>query len=469
VRVSLSVIEGRDGWLFLEDDGINHPLKSARDLTQWRQELLPKIVANAQSRNVRLQARNIPFIIILVPECATIYPETLPFGYKVELPSAAEQAASSLAALGLDVLCPSEVLRASKPQFEVFLRHDTHWTVRGAQLCYGQLMDRVAQYLPVPRLPEECIRFGTRFGFGDLGIHLRPERRGLIQTVDFIDRPVQLLANMNDQHLRSFRHAACAQGTGRLLLFRDSAANALLPFLERTFAETISIAPSPQVLDDAVDRFQPDLVILEISEPGLFRAEFAFTDWDQRSFQQLYFDADDQSPVGRLYGEAVEHLQEGRAAASLAAAASAALLDTSGAQISTLAWAMLNAGEYAYCQELAARVGEGRQDRFLHHLHSQAAYRLEDWAEAATALDRARAIQPENAQYLYSAAELHFRLGEYEAAARAAAHSIRNAPIFERSWLLLISSLRRLGDDAAAGQRQSEADELFGKGRVVPE
>ena len=440
-----------------------------RDLPTWISETLPKILVNTLARSRRMRARGIPFIVLLVPDSASIYPEFLPRGCHLELPGAAEILADKLSQLGVDVICPAAELRDAKSKFEVFLRHDTHWTVGGAHICYIELMERIRQYLPVETLNPDALHFGTRIGFGDLGIYTRPERKGVIQTVEIPDYPVQIVKSTNDQRVKSFRHVLSAHGQKRLLMFRDSAANALLPFLERSFAETIAISPSPQVLDDAIDKFSPDIVVMELGEMGLFLPEFAFADWGQRSFEQVYDEPADDGVACQLYHETIGHIEGGRKVEALAAAATALLHDRSSPYVNNLAWTLLNAEQYQHCRSVVVETADANHDRFLHYLHSTAASVLGRFPEAMQALSKAIEIQPKNAQYLYSCAEMNYQQGLYHEALAAIERSILGAPLYERSWVIAISALLQIGDTEAATIRQRQADEIFGPGKIVPD
>ena len=146
-----------------------------------------------------------------------------------------------------------------------------------------------------------------------------------------------------------------------------------------------------------------------------------------------------------------------------------AVLDDDKIHINILAWALLNAHQYNYCRAIAMRFANERSDRFLHYLHSQAAFSLGDFPEATAALSRALAIQPSNAQYLYSSGEMNYQKGRYREALATLGRSIEYAPLYERSWVVTITSLLRLGEIAEAASHQKRADEIFGLGRIVPE
>ena len=460
------IVEGREGWLFLRSDGSNTPLAHACDLSGWKTAVLPRIVASMRTRAARLRARGIPFVVLLTPESSSIYPDHLPPGFVPERPCAAELAAAALTDAGLNVVCPCTALLQARGRAEMFLRTDTHWTHEGAFIAYEALMQAIPG---VPALTAAEVRFGEREGYGDLGVHLRPERRGRLTTASVPGRRVTVTRNANDQHIYSFRHTSCAQGAGRLLMLRDSAANALMPFLEATFAETMLVSPSPAMPDDAADLFRPGVVVLQLSEMGLYQPELPFADWPPRSFAQICQYPAGDTALDRLRAEALEALQAGDGARALAPASGAAVLGGEAGDLGVLAWALLNAGQYAACAAVAAEHGARFADAFLHYLHAQAAVHLGQTVAAREALARALLLRPGHALFLYSLAELEYKAGNYAAALAAVRGSLAGEKLFARSWVVAVSCLRRLGDDAAAARLQAEADEALGAGMVMAE
>ena len=82
---------------------------------------------------------------------------------------------------------------------------------------------------------------------------------------------------------------------------------------------------------------------------------------------------------------------------------------------------------------------------------------------------RALLLRPGHALFLYSLAELEYKAGNYAAALAAVRGSLAGEKLFARSWVVAVSCLRRLGDDAAATRLQAEADEVLGAGMVMAE
>ena len=58
----------------------------------------------------------------------------------------------------------------------------------GAWAAYRAIADTVRKVLPIPTIRPEHVRFRYRSAFGDLGVHMIPERKGFTQVV-VIDGP----------------------------------------------------------------------------------------------------------------------------------------------------------------------------------------------------------------------------------------------------------------------------------------
>lgn len=455
----IQVAIGQKGWLFLDAFGKNRYLGTAKDLGEWKKTLLPKHVANYVARGRRVTERGIGFIVVIAPEAAGIYSECLPDGYKIELPTAGEILAESLSEQGLQVICPSSALRASKA-VDLYCRLDSHWSYSGAYICYRQIVEQVRRHIPAVPVPWQRIQFGNTVGFGDLGVHTTPERQGNIQTLMIEGYDVLAGPNIFDHREKNVRRTSCLQGSGKALIFRDSFSNALAPFFERTFAETVLVAPSPTMMDSAIDAEKPDVVIFEVAERALFEAEHGFADWSARSFAQEYLELATNATGGRFQVDAVNHLLAGRPVEAIATAALAISLEGSEPRVYNLAWALQQAGHNKLCLELTEKFAVRLDDAFLWYIDAKAAFGLGDVVRAENSISRALQKRPSNALYLFFKGQLlksQRRLGE---ALDAFAWSVHHAPLHRDSWTNLLEIVTEIGSDEAKKSYDAAASAL---------
>lgn len=456
----VTAVRGRGNWLFLNSVGPTAVLAGFADLTAWRRRRLPGLVASFRARSRRMAARNLPFLVVIAPEATGIHPDRLPEGTAVEVPTMAEHLAEALAREGVRAVCASSVLRGARGPVDTYQRVDSHWSSYGAFLCYGAVMAALGRR---PAVGWSDVRYTVRTGFGDLSARVDPERPGAIHAATVPGLEAAAGPNVFDQRARNLRRHTCATGVGRALVFRDSFANGLLPFLERTFAETVLVGGSPAMPDDAVDLFAPDLVILEVAERSLLLDQDPFADWQPRTFDQLVHERATNPAGGALQVASRAAAEAGRRTEAIAAAAVAVALEGGEARLHNLGYALMEAGQadpallklgYALCRTAAPRG----KDRCLHWLHGQLAYMTGREEEARAAMGRALALQPGNAQFLYSLAAWDYLRGDHAAALATMLRSIDGAPLHRDSWRVALACARALGSaDARTLERDMEA------------
>lgn len=442
----VTAVEGRGNWLFLNSVGPTATLAGFGDLSAWRRDRLPRWVASLRARHLRMGARSLPFLVVIAPEATGIHPDRLPEGTAVEVPTMAEHLAAALAREGVGVVCASDVLRGARGPVDTYQRVDSHWSSYGAYLCYRAVVAALGR---PPAVDWSEVRYTVRTGFGDLSAHVEPERPGSIHTATVPGVEAAAGPNVFDQRARNVRRHTCATGVGRALVFRDSFANGLIPFLERTFAETVLVGGSPAMPDDAVDLFAPDLVILEVAERSLLLDQDPFADWQPRTFDQLFHERAGNPVGGSLQVASRAAAEAGRRAEAVAAAAVAVALEGDGAHLHNLGYALMEAGQadpallrlgHTLCRTVAPR----RHDRCLHWLHGQLAYMTGHEEEARAAMGRALALQPGNALVLYSLGAWDFLRGDHAAALPILMRSVEGAPLHRDTWRLALASARAL-------------------------
>ena len=380
----ITAMAGRQNWLFLNSVGPTAVVEGFGDLSSWRRDALPRYVANHAARARRMARRNLPFVVVIAPEATGIYPDQLPDGVPIETPTMAEHLADALSAEGIAVVCPSALLRGARGPVDTYLRVDSHWSSYGAFLCYGALMAALGRR---PTIRWRDVRYAVRTGFGDLSAHVVPERSGAVHTASVPGHQATVGPNVFDQRARNVRRHTCATGIGRALVFRDSFAHAMIPFLDRSFAETILVGGSPAMPDDAIDLFKPDCVILEVAERSLLLDQDPFADWQPRTFEQMFYERADNPTGGALQVAARAAAEAGRRTEAIAAAAVAIALEGNGARLHNLGYALMDAGQsdpallklgFTLCRSVAPH----RHDRCLHWLHGQLAYMFKQEDEA---------------------------------------------------------------------------------------
>lgn len=271
VSGSPKVVAGKKGWLYYTgnkviDDyrGINH--LSNDDLKQWQ--------TNLESKEAWLASQGIDYLFIVAPNKASVYPEYLPDGIlRVSNNSPVDQLVTYLKQHSkVKILDLRDPLIAQKGKGLLFHRTDTHWTTLGAFLAYEQissyLVNSFPQVTPIS-LDELNIDMQLQNG-GDLATML-----GLQKT---LKEEVPQISLLNPQSKRigevggirdPFEMESSNRQLPRAVMFRDSFATALTPYLSENFSYIRYVwerwdkrIPAKQIIFDV----KPDIVIEEVVE-----------------------------------------------------------------------------------------------------------------------------------------------------------------------------------------------------------
>jgi hypothetical protein len=270
---------GRDGWLyFLGEDGKAID-RDWRGVVGYPPDEPQRVAAEFKRRRDFLAQHGIAYVVAIVPDKATIYPEHLPAWARqparptrLDLVYAALAAHPDVAAVDL-----RPRLLEAKARQRLYFTTDSHWNYAGAVVGYDTLMRALrAQRPEVPWVAAEQPPFvaGTDVYSGDLA-------RMIGLPGDFVEDDVaplgKVFANAPArcaQRVDLPRPGApdtgretyeCARPGLRALIYRDSMGIALVPPLVENFSRTLVL--QTRRLDPAlVLAERPDVVIEELVE-----------------------------------------------------------------------------------------------------------------------------------------------------------------------------------------------------------
>ncbi len=266
-------MQGRDGWLYWAGDRMLANYEGTlrfdeQDLADW-QKLL-------EARRDWVKARGGKYVFVIAPDKQSIYPEYLPeWVVKSGQPSKMDQLLAHLRAhSSVEVLDLRPVLTAAKKDGPIFLKTDTHWNQFGAFIACRQLALTLQRQLPgiKPLALDAFDRKNTVGWGGDLAVCL--EQQDVVQEtqeVVFTPRwPLSPLRPINAGFvgLRTGTAAVLTRNpnaVGKAVLFRDSFAEAWLPFLGYHFNEAIYLRQT-EWNKQFLEREKPDVVIDEMVE-----------------------------------------------------------------------------------------------------------------------------------------------------------------------------------------------------------
>jgi alginate O-acetyltransferase complex protein AlgJ len=247
-----------------------------------------RVAAEFKRRRDWLAQRGIGYVVLVVPDKATIYPEHLPTWVRQVDPTT--RLDRLYAALGEypEIAAPDlrPALHAAKARGRLYFKTDSHWNYAGATVGYAALMQALRTQRPeLPMVPAEQPPYqpGEDVYSGDLAQMLGLPRRFAEDDVAplgkvFANAPARCAQRQDapppgtpDTGRETY---VCARPGLRALLLRDSMGIALVPPLVENFARTLAL--STRRLDPAlVADERPDVVIDELVERAL-HAPLAF-------------------------------------------------------------------------------------------------------------------------------------------------------------------------------------------------
>jgi hypothetical protein len=279
VSGSNRVIVGRDGWLFF-DDGTH--LGASRGDPPILSPEARSWLSFLAGRTEVLKARNIPYVVVAAPVKETIYPQFGPAWYAGPSSARSTLLLSRLArdaGVGDVLYLHPDVAAATRAGQKTFSRHDTHWTGYGAYAGYAGLMNHL-HALGLTEGPRPMSDFVLEQGHQkgrprDLALML-----GVASFVDIdfphIDNPAGQ-AKLQTSYLGPKQDWTAPQvidtgevGKPVLMMTRDSFSNEILPMMLPHFSRIVLAHNQDGAWrPDLIDRFKPDVVILEVVEHGL--------------------------------------------------------------------------------------------------------------------------------------------------------------------------------------------------------
>jgi len=221
----------------------------------------------------RYQAEGITFMVVVAPNKTTVYPEYLPDTIqKLRPKSRLDELMAHMQAYGkTSILDLRPILLAEKKAQQVYLATDTHWNDFGALAASREILLALQPVFPALKfnnlddfnqVPEQVegdlpkLLFAADL-FPEQTVRLEPRFE---RVARFVETGVEgrVLSIHPDQHLP------------KLVMFRDSFAIALIPFLSDHFSRAV-YQWDFEIDEGLIDDETPDVVILEVTERYLAR------------------------------------------------------------------------------------------------------------------------------------------------------------------------------------------------------
>jgi len=266
-------IEGDCGWLFLTSDS-NDQLAQQFGFQEWSDD-----ECTFANKVIRERLDIIPsYKKFIVPEKSVLYREYLPEFLRV-LKNHEKRPCLRLE----DAVYLIDCLERAKPLGGLYFRGDTHPNWVGSYFLYAE----ICRQLNI--MPLRLNQFGQSLaGFdGDLVAHMtEEERKDYLDRVDHfaftLDTAIALQVRepqsvcigddgYSQFSRQSFVHEHENRSLPKAVIFRDSTAQFMVPWLAEHFSRSVFIWHRGDVIADVIEREKPDIVFQIMAERFVWR------------------------------------------------------------------------------------------------------------------------------------------------------------------------------------------------------
>ena len=230
-------------------------------LIQEYKENPVQIGRNVQYINGFAQNVDVPITFMLIPTATAVLNDKLPAGcLNDDQMESIEKVRESLDSK-IELIVPDEKLKSAAQSEQVFYRTDHHWTAQGAYAGYEALMEALGRpkahskyeyntfsgkfygtlYSKAPSAMQEADKFTAPKNIeGSYAVSFAKEQENAHLLIGMYD-PTKLetkdkYATLFGGNFSHFTIHSNAQNKERILVIKDSYANALLPYLADSFA-----------------------------------------------------------------------------------------------------------------------------------------------------------------------------------------------------------------------------------------
>lgn len=256
-----TVTAGTDGWLYYTDtldDYLGRGAFTSREVSD--------VIRNLGMIRDFAAQRGVDFLFTVAPNKNTLYPEHMPY-YTSAKAGAVHNRDLIRAALSESDIPYADLFGLFEEQDEVlYFARDSHWNNKGALLAYNCILDALGK--EHDDYANASVTRKKDF-VGDLSRMLYPASAEPEYDYDYGARErytyVTDTASVEDARITT----ANPDAGGRLLMYRDSFGNALVPFFASAYADATFTKSFTMNLPGELGSVKPDTFIIELVERNL--------------------------------------------------------------------------------------------------------------------------------------------------------------------------------------------------------
>jgi Flp pilus assembly protein TadD len=270
------VIEGKNGWLFLDKDS-NQIMNQVTGKLSFSPQQILHWKTLLEMRSIWLSERQIHYCFFVVPNKICVYPEFLPSislsknRTIMHLKNYLEEKSF------VKIIYPLEELVKAKSEMDVYSKDDTHWNDFGAFIGYQKLCEGISKILDINLISRSSVEFiETVSDLNEL-----EDESDLGSKIGQI-KPQRIRARLRSQKAKcAYNNKAFNRGNlmvfenrdrtlPKAVIFRDSFSTLLLPFLSESFSRLVAVW-QPNLDYSIIEKEKPDIVISQQVERFLMK------------------------------------------------------------------------------------------------------------------------------------------------------------------------------------------------------
>lgn len=251
------VIFGKNGWLYYSGTLKDYQGKTVLSDRAWF-----CLVHNLKLMQEYTESRGSRFLVTIAPNKNSLYRENMPERYFEGTPKNIDLISEKLNGAGVPYADLYSLFREQNEP--LYFKKDSHWNNKGAVLAYRAICESLGKEDYETYENVECTEQYTHLGDLDEMLYplaAKPEKDYIYARKEGFDCGTE---NYMDQWIET-NHSG---KTGRLLMYRDSFGESLLPFLAEEFEQAYFSRLVPYHLTQ-IEQYHPDYVVIERVERRL--------------------------------------------------------------------------------------------------------------------------------------------------------------------------------------------------------
>ena len=271
------VLVGKEGWLFMSRETPRRDeVDYYRSVSPFSREELKQWCRTLNQRHQWLKNLGIHYLLVIVPNKSTIYPEFMPdYTRKATSRSRLDQLLEYVNSHSrVRILDIRDALKKAKSRYPVFYKSDSHWNDYGGYIGYVEIMKVLKEIKPaanIMSLDQFDMVPENRVG-GDLAGALSLQKEVIREdTLKMVPRISWLARTVHRQDLSRYvtkSISVCESGGfPTAIMVHDSFIHELRPFLAQHFSRMLFIWDwGLNIYPDIIKAEKPWIVIEEMAE-----------------------------------------------------------------------------------------------------------------------------------------------------------------------------------------------------------